>query len=136
LLTVSVPPDVSPEKVAVIFRGVQVRSASMIAFFRLRPDTDPVNGAAKLWSNVRLPLAPAINVTFSESAAPNSRLPLFNSANGKPEHRHQERKSGHVGHLRVGLLEFICVVLLCRKPICPHPLRRALLAFAVPSLHF
>jgi hypothetical protein len=33
LLTVSVPPDVSPEKVAFIFREIQVRSASMIAFF-------------------------------------------------------------------------------------------------------
>jgi hypothetical protein len=35
---VSVPPDVSPEKVAFIFREIQVRSASMIAFFGVRPE--------------------------------------------------------------------------------------------------
>src|SRR5262245_56662090 len=34
-----------------------------------------MNGAVRLWSILSVPLAPAANVTFSESAAPNPRLP-------------------------------------------------------------
>jgi hypothetical protein len=75
-VTVSVPPEVLPEKVAFIFPGVHARSARSTAFFVLKPDKYPVKGAVKLWSSLSVPLAPDVNVTFSESAAPNSRLPL------------------------------------------------------------
>ena len=40
-----------------------------------------MNGAVKLWSNLTVPLAPDMNVTFSKSAAPNSRLLLPDEAN-------------------------------------------------------
>src|SRR5262249_6896320 len=51
------------------------RSAKSIRLLVLNPDKYPVNGAVRLWSILSVPLAPAANVTFSESAAPNSRLP-------------------------------------------------------------
>src|SRR5262249_43858962 len=48
-----------------------------MALFVVSPEMEPVNGAVRLWSILSVPLAPAANVTFSESAAPNSKLPLF-----------------------------------------------------------
>jgi hypothetical protein len=61
-VTVSVPPQVLPEKVAFIFPCVHARSARSTAFFVLKPERYPVNGAVKLWSNLTVPLAPDVNV--------------------------------------------------------------------------
>jgi hypothetical protein len=70
-----------PEKVAFIFPGDHARSARSTVFFVLKAERYPVNGAVKLWSNLTVPLASDVNVTFSESAAPNSRLPLLDRLN-------------------------------------------------------
>ena len=70
------PPDVLPEKVAVVLPVAQWRSARSIALYVLKPDIVPVNAAVRLWSNVTVPLAPDEKSTFSESAAPSSRLPV------------------------------------------------------------
>src|SRR6516162_1906075 len=56
---------------------LHARSAKSIRLLVLNPDKYPVNGAVRLWSILSVPLAPAANVTFSESAAPNSSLPPF-----------------------------------------------------------
>jgi hypothetical protein len=83
LVIVRVPPvpATSGANVALICPEVNGRSASRTAFFVVRPEMDPVNGAVKLWSIFIVPVAPDMNVTFSESAAPNSRLALLAKLN-------------------------------------------------------
>ena len=70
------PPDVLPEKLALILPCAQARSTKSMVSFGVSPDSVPVNGAVNEWSSFKM-LLPWPKATLALSEEANSRLELL-----------------------------------------------------------